>query len=471
MGFLERIEKARGRRERGNPVTAADMVMSDSRYGHDDSLFSTDDHANLIATSNEVYAAAQLRARLMSSLNLELFRGRGVSKRRADNSRPAQVLQHVNPFWTPRRLARMDELSMCLWGETFWAIEPGADGQPANIWWLKPSRVRPVVHSAGYISGFVYQPAGGGPPITFRANEIVWFRYPNPLDEFSSLSPAGAARLAAETGQEMMKSNRALFRNGLALGGLIVPETDKVTFSSEQARELERDLERRWTGAERKHRWAVLRFEAQFRAMDVTPKDAEFVSGLDLTLRQVCNAYGIPAPLLNDLAHATLANTREFERILWQNTLVPDARLKSDELQEQFLPLFRDRVDGAEYDFTQVEALQEAATAVWGREAQAMDRGAITINEWREAKGMPPVAWGYGPWMAVNKARVDPDTGELVLPAGAADEEPGAEGAQGDEGEVDPAAKAEMVDPRGRYHLLNALDDQDEEPRRARPVF
>ena len=407
----------------------------------------------------------------MSSLELNLYRGRGSRKKLVANSRAGAVLDHVNPFWSSRRLARMDEASMCLWGESYWALEPGRNGEPENIWWLKPSQVRPIVHTTDYISGFAYQPTGGGAPIVFKPSEIVWFRYPNPLDQFGALSPASAARLAAETGSKMMQSNNALFSNGLSLGGLIVPESGKVSFSSEQAQELERDLERRWSNQDRKHRWAVLRYEAQFRPMDVSPKDAEFVSGLDLTLRQVANAFGIPAPLLNDLAHATLANVSEFERILWQNTLVPDARLKSDEITEQFLTRFSDRTDHAEFDFTQVEALQEASTAVWAREAQAIDRGAITINEWRESKGMPSVEWGDAPWMPLNKAPYGPETAMLAMPEPSVAPEEESEGDLEEASEASP--KTPELDRHDRRMILNAFENSDdaEEPRRSRPVF
>ena len=60
-------------------------------------------------------------------------------------------------------------------------------------------------------------------------------------------------------------------------------------------------------------------------------------------------------------------------------------------------------------------SLQESATESWIREAQALDRGAITINEWRKSKGMPAVPWGDQPYLPVNKAPVGPD-GQLQLP-------------------------------------------------------
>ncbi|MBW3670766.1 MAG: phage portal protein, partial [Acidobacteria bacterium] len=71
---------------------------------------------------------------------------------------------------------------MCLWGETYWAIEKDRFGNPTEIWWLKPSKVTPVPSESGYLAGFLYEPSVGSmEPIPFRPDEIVWFRYPNPL--------------------------------------------------------------------------------------------------------------------------------------------------------------------------------------------------------------------------------------------------------------------------------------------------
>ena len=408
MGLLERLDRVRGAPQAAFPVRD---VPFDGPAGHDDSTFSPEKYGQYLATSSQIYAAAQLRARLVSSLHPGLFLGRGASKLAADPKHPAvALLRNVNPFWTWSRLARMDELSRSLWGETYWAIEPGPRGVPAEIWWLKPTRVAPIVHPTRYLSGFAYQPAAGGPPLMFEPTEIVWQRYPNPLDEFSAMSPLAAARLAADTGSAMMQSNQQLFKRGLQLGGVVVPDTNRVTFSAEQADDLQRQLEKRFTGSEKAHRWAVLRYEAQFRPMSITPKDAEFTAGLNMTLRDVCNAYGIPSPMLNDMEHATLANAREFERFLWSNALVPDLGLMADELAEQYLPRFA-RTPGApdhvEFDFSKVPALQESATEAWTREYQALEVGAMTINEWRANHGMPPVEWGEVWWAPVNKSPVD----------------------------------------------------------------
>lgn len=415
VGLLERIQaRRRGELQRAWPVGKGELIAP-SAYGHDQNEFAPEEYGDYAATSNDIYSVIALRARMMSKLRLQFFHGDGAEKRE-DTTHPAvRQFRGVNPFWTSARLTRMDEFCMGLWGETFWALEPPQRrGEPGQIWWLKPSRVRPVVHETEYITDYAYHSASGE-IIPFGADEVVWFRYPNPIDEFSPLSPLAAARLAADTSAAMDRSNMALFQRGMQVAGIVVPPADKVTFSPEQAEDLERALERRLSGADKAHRWAVLRYEAQFKQMAVTNRDAEFAAGLNISFRKVCRAYGIPSTLLNDLENATLSNTRDLERMAWDTTLISDADFRAEEIREQYLTRFKGGPDYCAYDYTQVSALQESATESWTREAQALDRGAITINEWRKGKGMAPVSWGEKPYLPVNKAPVGAD-GQLELP-------------------------------------------------------
>ncbi|MFC9089002.1 phage portal protein [Nocardiopsis dassonvillei] len=413
MGLLDRINaRRRGNTELGWPVGAGSVFPGDETFGHDPSEFSPEKYGDYLATSNEVYSAVSLRARLVSSLKLNLYSGHDAQKTLVTKGPVVDLLRHVNPFWTWRRLMRMDEMCMGIWGQTFWAVEKGRDGTPEHIWWMKPSRVRPVPDEKDYLKGFLYEPIAGGPLIRFDPDEVIWFRYPNPLDEFSPMSPLAAARLAADTASSMMKANQSLFTNGLNLGGIIIPSNDKSTFTAEQAKELGQMLDTRFRGADKAHRWLVMRFEAQLKGLDLTPKDAEFLGGLNLTLRQVANSYGIPTPLLNDMEHATLANLRELDQTLWSHSLQPDCDLKADEIEEQLLPMFGAQrgfksVDHVAWDYDAVPALQEAKGEVWDRDRQAIEAGALTVNEWRERNGLPRVAWGDVWWGAVNKHPVE----------------------------------------------------------------
>lgn len=409
-----------------NPVARDIGQLGDTVNGHDFSLYSPvegDRNVDRLATSDDLFSVINLRARLMSGLTLNLFRGTGSTRSTVSSGTAYELLKHVNPFWTWRRLARMDELSMGIWGQSFWAIEKDANGVPREIWWVKASRMRVVPDKNGYIKGFLYEVANAGFDdrfIAFKPDEIVWFRYPNPLDELSPLSPLIAAERASKTGSSMLDSNMSLFNQGMQPGGFIVPAGDKISFTQPQADDLEAFLETRVRGPKNAKKWHVLRFDANFKDAQITPKDAEYIDGLNVTLRRVCNVYGVPSPLMNDLENATLANVGELHKVLWSDALMPDAQLRQDEITEQLLPHFIGRPIHAEFDFAKVPALQESATEVWDRQRQQIEVGSMTINEWREQQGMPPVPWGDKWWAPVNKGAVG---GSESAPAGVSQQE------------------------------------------------
>lgn len=444
MGLLERVEAHRAAVQNRWPVGSGVVERYETVRGHDDSRFSPESYGDYIATSNEIYSIINLRSRLIGRLPIRLYDEDGPDRTEVTKGDLHALLRHVNPFWTAVRLKQQTEMSLGLWGEAYWVLERDRRGVPVEIWWVKPSQMFPVPHPTEYLSGYLFKPGDGTKEIPFRPDEVIWFRYPNPIDEYSGLSPLAAARLAADTASAMMTSNRRLFEHGMQLAGVITPP-DSVTYSPEQATALEKQLEERFRGVDKAHRWAVLRFQTQVQPFGVTPKDAEFVNGLNVTLRQACNAYGIPAPLMNDLEHATLANAREFHTILWENTLAPECEFLSEEMREQLLPQFprtRPAANHVEFDLSRVAALREAENSIWEREAGQIDKGALTINEWRKRHGLPEVPWGDVWWAPVNKAPIE-DEGR-VGPAVAPSQQ---------DGDFQPPAPADM----------GGMDDEDVE--------
>lgn len=459
------------------PVGVGTVSAFETSWGHDDDRFSPESYGDYLATSNDIFSICTARARLLSGLDLRFYRGRNTKKKEVDDSRAVALYQYVNPHWTSARLTRMDELSMGVWGETYWALEPPTKASPlGEIWWLKASRVRPAAHVTEYLEGYFYYPQMGGQPIHFGTDEIVWQRYPNPIDEFSPLSPLAAAKLAADTAASMMKSNQQFFDQGMSLAGLVVPPNDKMIFTPDQANDLERHLKSKFSGPKNAHRWAVLRYEAQFKQMGVNQKDAEFISGLNMTFRQACRAYGLQPALHGDLEQASPGDTAALERVEWSRALAPDAKFRAEEIREQYLPRFggeKGAPDHCEFDFSQVPALQESATAVWDRDMQALERGGITLNEWRERQGLPPVEWGDAPWLPLNKAQyIDgklqvPDGAGGGLPQAAAQGGPQQTDAQGvpvkklpddEKDPIDKAPQSRFVDHMSARMLLAAFD-------------
>jgi HK97 family phage portal protein len=371
-------------------------------WGHDETTFSPEEYGNYLATSNAVYACASLRADTLSGIPLRCYRVSGNKKIEVNVGPVVQLMNKVNDFWTMNRLLTMTELSLCLWGKNYWAVERGPNGQPMELWWMKPDRVKVYPHPVNYVRGFGYQPTTGGPEIWFDPDEIIWMRFPNPLDEFSGLSPLGAARLAADLASGAAKSNLYLFQQGYQAGGIVMPPKGS-TLTPEQAVELEASLDKRFKGVDKAHRWGVMRFETELKSLSVTPKDAEFLGTLTWSLEEVARAYKVPLDMIG--GQRTYENVQAAERAFWYRTMEPESRFITSELVEQLLPMFNmgDRrlplqVDLIEFDLSRVPILQDAESEKWTRAKEQIGVGAITVNEWRKEAGLEPVKWGDVWW-------------------------------------------------------------------------
>ncbi len=377
---------------------AAVVDGHESYFGHDSEDYAPAEYGDYLATSNAVYVCAHLRAQMLSGLTLRAYRLAKGEKVEVAKGPLVELLNKVNPFWTMNRLIEMTEMSLCSWGKAFWFIERGQNGrgEPREIWWARPDRVRVFPHPTNYIDHFEYHPDNSNEPLVFLPSETVWFRYPNPLSEYDGLSPLAAARLAADASGAAMKSNRNIFANGVQLAGLLAPASDQMTFTAEQAKDLEEDIARRFKGVDKAHRVGVLRAAAKLQPWGITPKDAEFLGLLKWGLEEVARAYSIPLDLLG--GERTYQNVGESRRALWTQALLPEARFLGTELTEQFAPMFPGQVDVIEFDTSDVPELHEEESARWTREKEQLVAGALTLNEWRKDKGLDPLPWGDAWW-------------------------------------------------------------------------
>ena len=377
------------------------------------------DYGEYIQTSNAVYTAARIRASLLSSLPIVAYRvGPDGRKDKVTGGPLVELLSKVNPFWTFQRLVEMTELSLCLWGSAYIFLDRGTNrrGRPMEMWWARPDRVTVVPDKEAYVSHFLYQVGSDQEPMRFERDEVIWLRYPNPLDEFDGLSPLASAAIAADTSRAAMISNAAMFRNGLQLAGVVQPANGQ-TLTEEQARGLEQSMSRRFKGADKAHRWGVLRFEAKFQPLSVTPKDAEYLGSLKWSLEEICRAYGVPLDLVG--GERTYANQQDARLAIWTDTIQPEARFIATELTEQLLPLFPNVADLIEFDLSGVAVLQEAEAAKWEIEKQKLDAGVMLPNEWRASKGLDPVPWGDAWWAPTGSGGLGP-VSSTVPPVSAA---------------------------------------------------
>ena len=355
--------------------------------------YTSDSYGDYLATSNDVYATAWLRAKMLAKLPWQAFKTDGAEY----EAHPIlSLLNRPNPHFTALKMKAHLELCMAIWGQAYVTIERNARGVPVELWPVKPTMMSPVRDRNEFIRGYLFYPPDGGAPIPFTEDEVIWIAYPNPQDWYAALPPMGAARLAADIASAAQKANRNLFTQGMMAGGFVLPPAGS-TLTLEQATDLENLFDRRARGVEKAHRWAFFQHEFQAKQMSITPKDAEFIEGLNISFRQVCRAIGVPPALVGDAQYATLANLRVYERLFWEQTGEFEADYVAAEFTRQLVPSYPN-VDHVALNLDDVVALQEDESERWGREKEQITGGAKTINEWRLENGYETVAWGDAWW-------------------------------------------------------------------------
>ena len=231
------------------------------------------------------------------------------------------------------------------------------------------------------------------------------------MDQFTGHSPVTSLQAYIDHEIASMEANLNLHRQGLQMGGAVFPKSG-VVWTANQARTIESDLEKRFAGVDKAHRWGAFSHEIGIAEVGVKPNDAQFLEGINLDLEACARAFNWPLDLIG--GKRTYENFHGAMLAAYVFSIIPQGILISSELTEQLIPRVSEEVDLIFFDSSDVAVLQESEKISWSIAREKIALGAITINEWRSSQGLDPVDWGDVPkWMVKNSTKegsdYDPD--------------------------------------------------------------
>ncbi len=378
------------RATRSNPVGGLLSDRSRQLFGVGDD-WTPSSYGDYLAVSPTVYSCINLRARNLARVRLRVFQRSSSGIAPVEDSHPLQRLfDRPNPFWGRQRFWYMVEASLGLWGSAPIAIFKNGLGEVRELWWLHPSRFKVVPDPSHYIKGYIYTKDGA--EIAFAPDEVLWFRYPNPIEEYAALSPIAALRMSIDMNADAIRFNRRFFQNDATPGRVYMQSSLELT--SAQAEELRLRWERAYKGPNRAHSIAILDKSAELKTLALSQREMEFVQAQRFTKEEICGAYGVSPMLIGDLERSTFSNFQQAKANFWEEAMVPEMENLEAEVNESLIPLLAGDRFFVRFDMSTISALREDASSKARRYGQLVASGILTINEVREREGLAPVPWG-----------------------------------------------------------------------------
>ncbi len=320
----------------------------------------------------------------------EGIRGRAGGEQVGTDHPLQRLLDSPNPFWSRSDLWRATETYLSLWGSSFWGLERDEQGDIAEIWPLRPDKMRVIPDTRRYIRGFVYLGAGSE-LVPYLPEDVVWMRYFNPMDEFAGLSPIAPLRQSADMGMDALRANRKLLQND-STPGLII-EMQGMPTDAEVSEFYER-WESRFRGVDKTRRPALLSHGMKASNLGFSPRDMEYIESLRWSLEDVTRVFGVPKVMIGDLENTTFSNFSTARRLFWEDTIAAQLSFYEEALQQHLLPHFGDDSLSVEFDLSGVEALKESEENKAKRRNIYVKAGIMTVDEVRREMNLPPIESG-----------------------------------------------------------------------------
>jgi len=311
-------------------------------------------YARAYADRAWVYVCVSAVADAVASTPMLLKNGKGGN---VEKHAALQLLWRPNPFMSGRALRQWLAASLELTGNAYLLKDSVSNGRPGELWPLLSHLVEilPGKSAESPVEGYRYR--AGSNSAVYAPQDIIHFKYFNPLDWFYGLAPLAAARFACESLEAAENFNRAFFENSATVSGILSSE---ARLDDASRRRIVSSWNETHAGPRRAHKVALLEGGLKWQAISVSQKDMDFIAGMKFSREALLAIFRVPPALVGIFDNAPQYGTREQQRIFYQGCVMPKCQLACETLTEFLLPDF-DRT-GTLYldsDFSQVSALRE----------------------------------------------------------------------------------------------------------------
>lgn len=346
----------------------------------------------LAAYAGWVYAATSLIAQDVRAAEFTLWQKSGRDRKQwkqVDDHPLLRLFARPTITHTWGDLLELTQLNLDLAGDAFWHLVTDQSDKVIGIQPVMSHWVQEPVIEDGRLAGWWVQVPGWGTRRMIPIRDMIWFRYPHPLEPWRGASPVEAFAATYHFDLYLRAYGATLMRNDAGIpAGVITTEEELTEEEADILRERWRDRYYR-----RRDGVAVLGKGAEYRPIAIPLSDLRFLEVGRFTRDQILAIYRVPASKLGLVEDVNRANADANDRTYKANSLRPRLRRLEEAINVYVLP----RILGAEarrYYFEFADPVETDPQLELQRLSIGLKGGAVTINEYREAAGLDPLPGG-----------------------------------------------------------------------------
>jgi HK97 family phage portal protein len=343
-----------------------------------------------------VYRCINLISKGLASVPLLVYKNSKNGKQEVEKHPLIDLLNSPSPKQAGSAFMESLVAYLLLSGNSYVEAVLGGSSYPQELYTLRPDRMRVIAGSGGVPKAYEYCVDTQKKTISVDhitgKSKILHIRTFNPLNDWYGMSPIEAASCAIDQHNAVSNHNLSILQNGGRPSGALIikPQPHSLPLSDEQRQSLRDDLKKLYEGNHNAGRIMIMEGDFAWQEMGLSPKDLDFISGKQLSAREIAQAYGVPPMLVGVPGDATFSNYREARFHLWEDTILPLLDFVIAELNLWLVPYFCENLI-ISYDHDEIPALSQKREDTWAKISQACF---LTINEKRQALGYDALEGG-----------------------------------------------------------------------------
>lgn len=347
------------------------------------------------ANKGWVYRNNDVIAKEVATIEFELFRVRVVK----DEVIYEPILQNplldlldrFNEFTSSSDGFYITQSHRKLAGDAFWYL----DGQGINvnsIFVLPPDKVTidlgKAEGSQRIIESYTYRDTIKGKTIavTYKPEEIIHFKIPNPANYYRGKSAVEASAEAIDLDNMAIEANMKLFERGLIANFMLT--TDK-SLTSEQLKQLHAEFRNTYTGLQNAYKVPILGGGLKSENLQMSNRDAQYLEQQEWLRDKIASMFGNNKAVLGITTDVNRANA-DATVLQWKrSTIRAEMKGITDTLNEFLVPRYGNNLMLGFKDPVEEDEVEKIDKVVKKKNA-----GIINVNEAREELGLDEVDGG-----------------------------------------------------------------------------